>query len=76
MNTIILQQFPSATATEVLEALACFDYCTVLFYNGKYHVTVNSSISDQYADDFRVICTLKNSDVYNEQEMKDNYNAL
>jgi hypothetical protein len=71
-----LANYPVTVQEQIKATLTAYDCVTVLFYNGKYHVSTNMAILDIYPEDFKVCEDIKASDIYTESEMKYNYSQL
>lgn len=66
-----ISKLPENTQKEIRSWLAVYKTCTVTYESGRYHVG-NLCIKSHYAADSRMIGTIKNTDVYTEDEIKAN----
>jgi hypothetical protein len=56
----------------ILNTLAIYESTNVWYENGRYDQTPHSMLTATYAADHKFIATIKSSEIYNEQEHKQN----
>ncbi len=64
-----INTLPENTQNEIRQILRVYDSVSVEYANGRYTVLIGSALQDKYADDFRVIGYIKQSDIYTRDEI-------
>lgn len=66
----------SKAMSESLSTLLFYDQVNVYYEFGKVHTNVNLTIKSGYGSDFKFIRTIKKEEVFTEEQIKANLNAL
>ena len=71
-----LNTLPDNIIKEVKEILKAYEKVDVLFEYGKFYVMLGVVIKAKYGEDFKHIATFKNTDIYTEEERRQNYKEV
>ena len=76
MTLQTFNELPKEVQDDAKETLKAYDECYISYEYGKYHVSVGVCIKSKYATDYKHFGSIKATQIYSEEEMKDNHKEV